>query len=77
MKTVQVVIDEATLEATDRAAERRDMNRSELVREALRDYLSSKAIHDAEELDRKGYARTPQSNDELDAWDGLQQWPAD
>lgn len=76
MKTIQVVLDEPTLDATDRAARARQMNRSELVREALRHYLSTKALRDAEAADRAGYARAP-ADDDLDAWDAVQEWPAD
>lgn len=77
MKTIQVVVDEPTLSAADRAARLRKMNRSELVREALRQYLSTQAVRDAEALDRAGYAEHPQSSDDPAAWDGLQSWPED
>jgi Ribbon-helix-helix protein, copG family len=39
METIQIVLDKALLQATDRAARRMKRNRSALVREALREHL--------------------------------------
>ena len=51
METIQVVLDEELLHATDRVAKRTKLNRSALVREALREYL--KKTH-YRELERQG-----------------------
>lgn len=54
-----------------------DPVRAEPVREGLPRYLSSSAVRDAESADRAGYARAPATRDDLAAWDGAQDWPAD
>ena len=77
MKTIQIVIDGPTLAAADRAARRGRVNRSQLVRDAVRQYLATTAVRDAEAADRAGYARKSVAQDDLDAWDSVQSWPAD
>lgn len=39
MQTIQVVLDTKLLQAADRAAKRQKMNRSALIRDALREHL--------------------------------------
>ena len=53
------------------------MSRSELIREALREYLKSKRLQALEERDRKGYQRKPVKQDEFDVWDVEAVWPDD
>jgi metal-responsive CopG/Arc/MetJ family transcriptional regulator len=77
MKTIQIVIDGPTLAAADRAALRSHVNRSQLVRDAVRQYLATTAVRDAEAADRAGYERVPATDAALDAWDEVQSWPAD
>jgi metal-responsive CopG/Arc/MetJ family transcriptional regulator len=77
MKTIQIVIDGPTLAAADRAARRSHVNRSQLVRDAVRQYLATTTVRDAEAADRAGYERTPATGASLDAWDAVQSWPAD
>jgi len=77
MKTIQIVIDGPTLAAADRAARRGRINRSQLVREAVRQYLVTTAVRDAEAADRAGYVRVPATDGDFEAWDGAQSWPAD
>lgn len=77
MKTIQIVIDGPTLAAADRAALRSHVNRSQLVRDAVRHYLATTAVRDAEAADRAGYERVPATDAALDAWDEVQSWPAD
>jgi metal-responsive CopG/Arc/MetJ family transcriptional regulator len=54
METIQVVIDEKLLEASDRAAKKAKLNRSELVRLALREHLQRMQILEAERRDQLG-----------------------
>jgi metal-responsive CopG/Arc/MetJ family transcriptional regulator len=77
METVQIVLDKKLLQAADRAARRTKMNRSALVREALREHLLKLELRALEERDREGYLRQPQSLDELRLWEAEAVWPAE
>lgn len=73
METIQIVIEKELRQATDRAARRRRVNRSALVRDALRLYLQRLAVEDRERRDRAGYAGRPDS--EFPVWDRVAAWP--
>ncbi len=76
METIQVVIDEQLLQASDRAAKKAKLNRSELVRLALREHLRRVQIQEAEERDQCGYEKLPQSKaTEESAWEAEAIWP--
>jgi metal-responsive CopG/Arc/MetJ family transcriptional regulator len=75
METVQIVLEAGLLRATDRAAKRRRMNRSALVREALRAHLRQLATLERERRDRQGYESRPLERDGLDVWDRVAAWP--
>lgn len=75
METVQIVLDAALLKAADRAARRRHVNRSALVREALREHLKRLAVSERERRDRRGYADRPGARDEFGVWDPVAAWP--
>lgn len=77
MRTIQVVIEESLLAAADRAVRRLKVNRSALIRDALRQHLVRLARATRESQDREGYRRHPQGADELSAWDGAAAWPED
>lgn len=73
METIQVVLEKALLDAADRVARRRRVNRSALVREALRAHLARLATVEREERDREGYGRQPIEFGF--AWDKVTSWP--
>jgi metal-responsive CopG/Arc/MetJ family transcriptional regulator len=73
METIQIVLDAALLKAADRAARRRRLNRSALMREALREHLKRLATAEREQRDRAGYQSFP--GDEFQAWDKVAAWP--
>jgi metal-responsive CopG/Arc/MetJ family transcriptional regulator len=75
METIQVVIDTKLLEATDRAARRTKLNRSALVRAALREHLRNLQTRAREERDRRGYEARPHDGEESAAWDSEAEWP--
>jgi metal-responsive CopG/Arc/MetJ family transcriptional regulator len=75
METIQVVLDAKLLRAADRAARRTKLNRSALIREALREHLRRLEIRSLEERDRAGYARLPQAESEILAWESEAAWP--
>ena len=75
METIQVVLDSTLLRATDRAARRAKLNRSALIRNAVREHLKQLQIRDLEERDRRGYAsRLPKGLDAPD-WESEAVWP--
>ena len=74
-RSVQIVLDTPLLREADRAARRLKVNRSALVRAALRQHLKQLQVVDKETRDREGYRRRPQDRDELNAWDGAAAWP--
>jgi metal-responsive CopG/Arc/MetJ family transcriptional regulator len=75
LETIHVVLDARLLRATDRAARRAKLNRSVLIRNALREHLRRLEITELEERDRKGYHTTPQESDESSGWESEAAWP--
>ena len=77
METVQIVIDAELLKAADRAARQNKVNRSALVRDALREYLKKLRYAELERLDREGYENEPDTVGDLGVWQGVAAWPED
>jgi metal-responsive CopG/Arc/MetJ family transcriptional regulator len=77
METIQVVLDLKLLRAADRAAHRTRLNRSALIRAALREHLKRLEIRELEERDRKGYALATHEDQDLAGWEAEAVWPAD
>jgi len=77
MITIQVVLEESLLQATDRAVRRLKVNRSSLIRDALREHLRRLSLLEKERRDREGYARHPIGKDEFGVWDKVTAWPDD
>ena len=75
METIQIVLDSELRVAADKAARRSRMNRSQLVREALREYLRGLELKAREDLDREGYAKNPAVRGEAQVWEGEAAWP--
>lgn len=75
MATIQVVLEDALLQAADRAVRRLKVNRSALIRDALREHLRRLSRLENERRDREGYARHPISKDEFAVWDKVTAWP--
>ena len=75
METIQVVLDSKLLRATDVAVRRTKLNRSALIREALRAHLKNLEIWDRELRDRKGYAATPKGSSNVSTWEAEAIWP--
>lgn len=73
--TIQVVLEPALLRAADRAARRLDLNRSALIRDALRDHLLRLEAREREQRDRAGYGLHPDTGVELAAWEDVASWP--
>ena len=77
METIQVVLDQKLLKATDVAAKREKVNRSALIRRALEEHLRHLYARELEERDRRGYERKPQAKHEYRPWEDAADWPAD
>ena len=76
MRRVQVVLDENLLKAADHFAHRTKVNRSALMRNALRECLRKLYYQELERLEREGYERFPDSEDEdLQGWEEVAVWP--
>jgi metal-responsive CopG/Arc/MetJ family transcriptional regulator len=77
METIQVVLDSKLLQAAERAARRTKLNRSALIRVAIREHLKRLETLELEERDRKGYQIALPQNAELSRWESEAAWPAD
>jgi metal-responsive CopG/Arc/MetJ family transcriptional regulator len=75
METIQVVLDSALLRATDGAAKRARVNRSALVRAALREHLKRLETRELEARDRRGYEEHPDASTEAPDWERVAAWP--
>ena len=77
METIQVVLDAKLLRTADRAARRAKLNRSALIRNALREHLRRLEIQELEERDRQGYQSSHAASDDLCGWESEAEWPAE
>jgi metal-responsive CopG/Arc/MetJ family transcriptional regulator len=75
MKTIQVVLDSGLLRAADVAARRLKVNRSVLVRRALREHLRRLQVRELEERERRAYQQHPQDVEEIERWARVAVWP--
>ena len=69
MKTIHVVIEEDLLRSADRAAHQLKVNRSSVIRDALREHLRRLRVGDLERREREAYEKTPDDPAEFAAWD--------
>ena len=74
MEIIQVVLDSALLRAASRAARRSGVNRSALIRDALREHLRRMSIREKEEKDRRGYAA---AGEDIGNWEAEAVWPTE
>ena len=77
MATIQVVLDEALLELTDELAGKQNVNRSALIREALRSYLKQARFRELERQESLAYERQPDELDDVHRWERVADWPDD
>ena len=57
------------------AAKRQKLNRSALIRHALREHLTRSRERELEEQDRRGYLAQPQRANEFRVWEDAASWP--
>ena len=77
MAIVQVVLGDALLELADRLAKRQRINRSALIREALRTHLKRLRYAELENQERAAYEQRPDDLDEVRRWERVADWPDD
>jgi metal-responsive CopG/Arc/MetJ family transcriptional regulator len=75
VETIQVVLEKELLRATDQAARRAKVNRSALVRRALREHLRRLNIKELEARERRAYQEQPQDLEEVERWARVAVWP--
>jgi Arc/MetJ-type ribon-helix-helix transcriptional regulator len=75
METIQVVIGGGLLKAADQAARRLKVNRSALIRDAVREHLERLRYRELERQERDAYERIPDDPGEFAAWDKVASWP--
>jgi metal-responsive CopG/Arc/MetJ family transcriptional regulator len=75
MQTIQVVLDSGLLRATNGAAKRARLNRSALVREAIREHLKRLRTLQVEARDRRGYRHRPEAAGDVAAWEQVASRP--
>jgi metal-responsive CopG/Arc/MetJ family transcriptional regulator len=76
METIRIVLDLALLRATDAAAKRARVDRSALVRDALREHLKHLETKELEARDGKGHLEHPCDSAEITDWERVAVWPA-
>ena len=77
MAIMQVVLGDALLELADRLAKRQRINRSALIREALRTHLKRLRYAELENQERAAYEQRPDDLDEVRRWERVADWPDD
>jgi metal-responsive CopG/Arc/MetJ family transcriptional regulator len=74
MKNVQITIDEDTLVRVDRVGKPLGLNRSEIVRQALREWLRRHAVDTFERRWIAALDRRPDEASRADEWIDVQRW---
>ena len=74
MKNVQITVDEETLRRVDRAAKPLGLKRSEIVRQALRQWLRRRAVDAFEQEWIAARQKRPDESARADDWLESQTW---
>ena len=74
MKNVQITIDEDTLARVDRIGKPLGLKRSEVVRQALRDWLRRHAVENFEQEWIAALQRNPDEAARAEDWRDIQAW---
>jgi Arc/MetJ family transcription regulator len=74
MKNVQITVDEETLADVDRIAKPLGLKRSEIVRQALRDWLRRRAVEGFERDWIAAIEKRPDDAERAEAWVSVQAW---
>ena len=74
MKNVQITVDDETLRQVDLVAKPLGLKRSEIVRQALRDWLRQRAVGRFEQEWKAALARQPDDAARAEDWLTVQDW---
>lgn len=74
MRNVQITIDDETLGRVDRIGKPLGLNRSEIVRQALRQWLHRQAVENFEREWITALEKTPDEAARADDWIDIQAW---
>jgi metal-responsive CopG/Arc/MetJ family transcriptional regulator len=74
MKNVQITVDDETLAQVDRIAEPLGLKRSEIVRQALRQWLRSRAVEGFEQEWIAALNQRPDEANRAEDWLTVQTW---
>ena len=74
MKNVQITIDDETLTRVDRIGKPLGLKRSEIVRQALRDWLQRHAVESFEREWIAALQKSPDDAGRAEDWKGVQSW---
>ena len=77
MATIQIILEPELLTETDHFAKSAKLNRSALIREALKAHLKHLKIREMEERERKAYEAIPDNREEALFWEKHAAWPED
>ena len=69
------MLDKDLLRAADRAVRKMKVNRSALMRDALREHLRRLEIRAREDRDREGYTKQLRIGDDERVWEAEAAWP--
>jgi len=74
MKNVQITVDDATLRQVDRVAKPLGLKRSEIVRQALRQWLRQRAVDRFEQEWKASLDERPDDATRAEDWLTVQTW---
>jgi metal-responsive CopG/Arc/MetJ family transcriptional regulator len=74
MKNIQITVDEETLRQVDRVSGPLGLKRSEVVRQALRQWLQRRATEHFEEEWISALGKKPDDHQRAEEWLGVQSW---
>ena len=74
LKNVQITIDDETLARVDRVAKPLGLNRSEIVRQALRQWLQKHAVESFERQWIAALQQAPDDRARAEEWADVQAW---
>ena len=74
MKNIQITVDEEILSRVDAIAGPLGLKRSQIVREALRDWLSKRMVREFEDQWIAALSRKPDDANRAESWTESQAW---
>jgi metal-responsive CopG/Arc/MetJ family transcriptional regulator len=75
MKPVQVMLDESLLERLAQSEEVRERGRSQVIRQAVSEYLARRQDEEIARRYREAYGDRRDLAQDLDGWDEEGEWP--